>query len=41
MFVVHLFVLLDMADVKIEHPGYVAREDQVKSISWVMLLFYN
>lgn len=41
MFMLHLFVLLDMADVKTEQSGHVVREDQVNSISWVVLPLYN
>lgn len=41
MFMLHLFILLDMGDVKMEQSGHVVREDQVNSISWVMLPFQN
>lgn len=33
----HLFVVLSIADVKIKQSGHVVREHQVKSINWVML----
>lgn len=35
--VLHLFVVLAIADVKIKQSGHVVREHQVKSINWVML----
>lgn len=40
MSMLHLFVLIDMADVKIEQSGHVVREDQVDSISWLVFPLY-